>query len=172
MIVPEKLANFRVYEDGNNLVGIADVTLPSFDAMTETVKGAGIAGEIDSPTIGHFGSMELGLNWRTINQHNVLLTGADGLKLDLRGAIQVRDTSTGKLVIKPVKIMVNGVSKKTELGKFEVASPNDTANTIEVDYIKIDIDGKTQLELDKYNFIFKVGDNDLLKDMRSALGME
>ena len=52
--VPEKLINFRVYLDGNNLIGVADVELPSIEAMTETVKGAGIAGEIDSPTLGHF----------------------------------------------------------------------------------------------------------------------
>ncbi len=45
MKVPEKLINFRVYEDGDDLVGVADVTLPTLDAMTETVKGAGIAGE-------------------------------------------------------------------------------------------------------------------------------
>ena len=32
--VPEKLINFKVYQDGNDLVGIADVQLPSLDAMT------------------------------------------------------------------------------------------------------------------------------------------
>ena len=59
MNVPEKLINFRVYENGNDLIGIADVTLPKVDYMTETVKGAGIAGEIDSPVKGHYSSMEV-----------------------------------------------------------------------------------------------------------------
>ena len=54
MKVPEKLINFRVYEDGDDLVGVADVTLPTLDAMTETVKGAGIAGEVESPVMGHY----------------------------------------------------------------------------------------------------------------------
>lgn len=57
-VVPEKLINFRAYNDGNDLLGVTDVQLPSLDAMTETVKGAGIAGEVDSPVLGHFGSME------------------------------------------------------------------------------------------------------------------
>ena len=40
-VVPEKLINFRAYNDGNDLLGVTDVQLPSLDAMTETVKGAG-----------------------------------------------------------------------------------------------------------------------------------
>ena len=71
MNVPEKLINFRVYENGNDLVGVADVELPSLETMTETVKGAGVAGEVDSPVMGHFGSMELTLNWRTLEKTNI-----------------------------------------------------------------------------------------------------
>ena len=35
-VVPEKLINFRAYNDGNDLLGVTDVQLPSLDAMTET----------------------------------------------------------------------------------------------------------------------------------------
>ena len=55
MNVPEKLINFRVYQDGADLLGVADVSLPSLEAMTETVKGAGVAGEVDSPVLGQGG---------------------------------------------------------------------------------------------------------------------
>ena len=41
--VPEKLINYKVYLDGSDMVGLADVELPNFEAMTETIKGAGIA---------------------------------------------------------------------------------------------------------------------------------
>ena len=68
--VPEKLINYKVYLDRSDMVGLADVELPNFEAMTETIKGAGIAGEIDSPTLGHYGSMTLTLNWRTITSEN------------------------------------------------------------------------------------------------------
>ena len=91
--VPEKLINFKVYQDGNDLVGIADVQLPSLDAMTETVKGAGIAGEFDSPVLGHFGSMETVLNWRTLEKRNIMLAMQTGVNLDLRGAQQIYDLS-------------------------------------------------------------------------------
>ena len=41
--VPERLINFRVYNDGNDLLGVANVDLPSIEAMSDTVSGAGIA---------------------------------------------------------------------------------------------------------------------------------
>ena len=48
-IISEKLVNFRVYEDGNDLLGVADVELSTLTAMTESIKGAGIAGKFDAP---------------------------------------------------------------------------------------------------------------------------
>ena len=171
MQVPEKLINFRVYQDGDDLVGIADVELPSLEAMTETVSGAGIAGEVDSPVLGHYGSMELTLNWRTLEKKNVLLAAHNGVALDLRGAQQVYDSSAAKLVVKGVKCIVRGIPKNAELGSFQVGSPTETSNVIEVTYIKLTIDGEDVLEIDKYNFINRVNGTDLLADVREALGL-
>lgn len=41
-IISEKLVNFKVFENGNDLVGIADVELSTLTAMTESIKGAGL----------------------------------------------------------------------------------------------------------------------------------
>lgn len=171
MKVPEKLINFRVYLDGTDLIGIADVTLPTLEAMTETVSGAGIAGEVDSPTLGHYSSMETVLNWRTLEKSNLTLAAPDGVHLDLRGAQQVYDSGAGKYIVRPVKCVVFGVPKSTELGKLEVGNTTDTANTIETNYIKVDIDGETVLEVDKYNSICTIGSNDYLAAVREALGL-
>jgi len=48
---------------------------------------------------------------------------------------------------------------------------SDTKNTFEVDYIKISIDGKERVELDKYNYICKVDGVDYLSAVREALGL-
>ncbi len=170
-MVPEKLINFRVYMNGDDLVGISDVTLPKLEAITETVKGAGIAGEIDSPTIGHFGSMELELNWRTLLQTNVILAKPTGVDLDLRGAIQMNDSATGTLKSVPAKVVVRGLPKSTDLGKLEMGATTDTKNTIEVTYIKVTIDGSDVLEVDKYNYICTIDGTDYLSDVRTALGL-
>lgn len=40
--MPERLVNFKVYNSGNDLLGIATVDLPELEAMSDTVSGAGI----------------------------------------------------------------------------------------------------------------------------------
>ncbi len=170
-MVPEKLINFRVYQDGDDLIGISDVTLPKLEAVTETVKGAGIAGEIDSPTLGHFGSMEVELNWRTLLKSNIVLAKPTGVNLELRGAVQLNDSATGNLNTSPVRVVVRGMPKSTDLGKMEMGSTTDTKNTIEVTYIKITVDGETVLELDKYNYICNIDGTDYLTEVRDALGL-
>ena len=47
--IPEIINDFNVYKGGSKLIGVSDeVTLPDFEAMTETISGAGIAGEYET----------------------------------------------------------------------------------------------------------------------------
>lgn len=169
--IPEKLINFRVYEDGNELIGTADITLPTLEAMSETVKGAGIAGEIDSPTIGHYKIMEVTLNWRTLLKHNIQLASPDGKHLDMRGSQQMYDPKTGKYSTLRVKCVVNCVPKKAELGKLEAAASVGNSNTFEIYYIKLTIGNDDVMEIDKYNYIAKFGNDDSLLSVREDLGL-
>lgn len=108
--VPERLTAFRVYLGGStDLKGVADVQLPSFEAMTETVKGAGIAGEYESPTIGHFQSMKLTLNWRTVSKDLIKLLRQKAQRLDCRGAFQDYDAAVGEYRIRQTRIVVQGI---------------------------------------------------------------
>ena len=91
--VPERLINFRVYNDGNDLLGVANVDLPSIEAMSDTVSGAGIAGEVESPILGHFGSMTATFTWRTITPELAKLANQKAHALDLRGSQQVYDAA-------------------------------------------------------------------------------
>lgn len=169
--MPEKLINYRVYKDGSDLLGTADVTLPTMESMTETIKGAGIAGEIDSPALGHFKSMETELNWRTISKANIALSAQKAVDLDIRGAEQVYDSTEGVYKTVPVKLFIRGIPKSLEIGKFDPATTTDTKTTLETVYLKVEIDGDVQVELDKINYICKIGDTDYLKDVREALGL-
>ena len=65
--IPERLINFRCYRNGNDLLGVATVTLPQFQAMTDTVSGAGIAGEVETPVLGHYSSITATVSFRTIS---------------------------------------------------------------------------------------------------------
>lgn len=169
--VPEKLINFRVYEDGKDLLGVADAQLPSIEAMSDTVKGAGIAGEVDSPVLGHFGSMTLTLNWRTVTRPTVHLAQQRTHNLDLRGAIQVYNSGTGEYKVSPLKVTTRCIPKKTDLGKLDVGASSDASNEFEVTYIKVSLDGKVVIEIDKYNYICVINGTDYLKQVREALGL-
>ena len=65
-LIPEKSINFSVYLEGRDLLGMAEGTIPALEAMTSEVKGAGIAGTVDSIVLGHFNSTTLNLKWRTV----------------------------------------------------------------------------------------------------------
>lgn len=40
--IPDKNVNFMVYSESNILYGVAEVTLPDFESMSESMSGAGI----------------------------------------------------------------------------------------------------------------------------------
>ena len=66
-IIPDKLHDFNVYSNANKLIGISgEVKLPELAAMSETLSGPGIMGEIDSPTPGFFSGMEQEIPFRTL----------------------------------------------------------------------------------------------------------
>lgn len=169
--IPEKLINYTVYRDGAEFLGTADIQLPSLEALTETVKGAGIAGEVDSPTLGHYSSMAVTLNWRTVTDSSVRLAQQKSHSLDFRGAQQVYDAGNGEYRSVGVKVSVKAIPKKMDFGKMEPASTTDTSNELEVTYMKVVIDNKVMLEIDKFNFICIIDGEDQLKQVRQQLGM-
>lgn len=171
-VVPERLNDFRVYRDGSNdLKGLADLQLPSFDPLKDTVKGAGIGGEYESPTLGHFGSMKLAFNWRTITLDQLLMLQQQAQRLDCRGAFQDYDAAAGTYVIRQVRVVVQGPPMKVDPGKFDKGAQTGGSSEIEVMYIKIEIGGRTIVELDKLNYVYTVNGVDQLAAVRAALGI-
>lgn len=169
--VPERLIAFRVYAEGNDLLGVAEVELPSLDALTDTVSGAGVAGEVDSPVLGHYASMELKFKWRTITGDLTGLSEQRAHSFDLRGSQQAYDAASGEYSTVPVRISVKATPKTTSLGSFVVGSTTDSEGGFEVVYIKIFINGKEVLEIDKYNYIARFNGRDILAQVRKDLGL-
>lgn len=141
--VPERLINFRVYNDGNDLLGVANVDLPSIEAMSDTVSGAGIAGEVESPILGHFGSMTATFTWRTITPELAKLANQKAHALDLRGSQQVYDAALGEYSSVPVRVSLRATPKSISLGSFEVGSTTDSESEFEVIYMKVLVNGKS-----------------------------
>lgn len=169
--VPERLINFRVYSDSNDLLGIATVDLPEIEYMTDTVSGAGIAGEVESPILGHFGSMTTTFTWRTIESKAINLAAQKAHTVDVRGSQQVYDAANGTYATKGIRATMKLVPKNVTLGSLEVGSTTNTETEFEVLYIKLYIAGDSVLEIDKYNYKAEIGGNDVLSSVRSDLGL-
>ncbi len=169
--IPERLINFNVYASDNTMYGVATVELPTITAMTDTVKGAGIAGEIDSPVMGHFSSMTTKLTWRTVEAAAMTLAKQEAHAVEIRGSQQVHDAANGKYGSVAVRASMKIVPKTVTLGTFEPGATTGTEQEFEVLYIKLFVAGKEVCEIDKYNFVAKFGDTDLLATVRSDLGL-
>lgn len=168
--IPEKVVNYNVYDETDKLIGMSgEITLPNFEAMTQTISGAGIAGEYESPTPGHFGSQTLDITFRTIIDKSFSLLKNKGRSIVLRAAQQSYDTAQGQVSTRPLKITFRGQPKGLNLGSVSVGGTTDTVNSIEVLYVKIEENGRTLLEFDKLNFVFIVDGEDLLEEIRNAI---
>ena len=169
--VMQQTINYEVYVDGNRYLGTASVDLPELNYMTQEIKGAGVAGQMDVPTLAHMENIEVTLHWRSIFERPTFLLSQDSFMLSLRGAMQRYDAATGVLKVLPVRIDLRGLSTGGALGKFEPSELTDTESKFNCDYVKIMIDGQTYFEHDVFNFVHVVNGSDFLRDVRTALGL-
>ena len=171
-LIPERLLNFTVREGGNDRVlgEAVSVDLPEITAMTETVSGAGIAGQYESPTFGNFQSMVLTIHWRTIVEKSLVFFAHRAYDLDLRGVVQVYESASGTYEVQPVRISVRGIPKSTKLAPLQVGGTDEATSEFEVLYIKIWMGGEEKLEIDKPNYMFKIDGVDSFAEIRAALG--
>ncbi len=169
-VVSEKLINFRVYDSDGELLGLADVELPTLEAMTETVAGAGIAGEVDSPVLGHYGSMTLTLNWRVTELGALRLAAPKAHALELRGSIQRYNAARGEYETQALKVVVRATPKSSGLGSLTPGSPMESSAELEVNYLKLFLAGRAYAEIDKFNYICVIDGRDYLASVRSDLG--
>ncbi|WP_265822508.1 phage major tail tube protein [Geovibrio ferrireducens] len=166
-----KVIGAKVWKDGKEHA-VADVTLPSLEAMSDTIKGGGIAGEMDVPVIGQFGEIEMECTWRSTTKEAYDLMKPGPHELEVRGALQELDKNSGKWKVIAVRVFVRATPKKLEGGKLETAASMDIPQAFSLSYMKTELDGEEMVELDKLNYIYKVRGEDVLADVRKAMGME
>ena len=70
-----------------------------------------------------------------------------------------------------LKISTRVVPKSLGLGKLEVGKPSGSNQKFACAYLKVEVDNETVLEIDKINMIFNVNGEDLLAEVRDAIGM-
>jgi P2 family phage contractile tail tube protein len=168
--IDEIITNYAVYEDAVEYLGMSEVTLPEVSMLTEEIKGAGIAGNVEAIILGHIEAMSTTFNFRTVTESAIKLCAPTVHKIDLRVAQQMQNTTTGTIETKAVKHILKLRPKKFAPGKVAPASAADSSGEYATSYFATYIDGKKMLEIDPLNFIYYVDGTDYLADTRKALG--
>ena len=171
--IPDKLINAKIYYGGSTeLFGVANAELPSLEYITESLSGLGIAGELETPVIGHFKSLPFKFNWNVPNKQAIVLLASITHHLEIYGSIQHHDSGSGELVPEPVKVVLRGMPKKVGTGKVEPAKKMESETELECSYIKMWLGGEEVLEIDKFNFVCRIMGQDMLEQVRKDLGGE
>ena len=166
--IPEIINNFNVYNNGNVLIGVSGaVALPSFDAITETISGAGILGEYETGVVGQYGSMQQEVPFRVLDSDCFeIMDPTELVDLTFRASAQSTVKSTGALAYKGMRVVERGRLKSFNPGTLEMGKQMGSSVTLELLYILVEIDGVKKLEYDKLNSVFVVNDKDLLEKVR------
>jgi P2 family phage contractile tail tube protein len=169
--IPDKLINAKIYYEGSTeLLGTANAELPSLEYITESLTGLGLAGELETPVMGHFKSLPFKFVWNVPNKQAMSLLQSKTHHLEVYASIQYLGAGNGDLESEAVKVVLRGMPKKVGIGKLEPAKKMDPDTELECSYIKIWMGGEVVLELDKFNFIANIMGSDMLESVRRDLG--
>jgi len=173
MKIANKTIDYRIAAefDGRekHLANTTEVSLPDIEPLSDSIKGAGIMGEIDWPSLGQIGSMKLSFTARVISALATKLNAPKAQRITIRWATETIDTTSMKSVIIPHKVIVVGVPKKYGQGKVEKGSAMDPNYEFEIFYFRELIDGKETMMIDKFNNVYKIDGVNYAEAIENAL---
>ena len=168
MKLATKINLYNVYNEGNRLIGTGEeVSLPDFEAMTDTLSGPGISGEIEEPIIGLFGSSEVEIPFHTVHDGLFeIMPPGDAVDITLRASTQIKD-GNGNTSFEGVRIVLRGLFKSITSGSMKQGAGTQSSIKFEVTYCLYEVNSKQKLEIDKFNQVYKVNGVDKLQIARS-----
>lgn len=167
--IPEIINNFKVYNgDGDELIGVtSEMSLANLNNLTASISGAGIAGTYNTPVIGQYDSIQQEVPFRVMyKEMATIMNPMKVARLNIRGAIQVTNKSTGVSDMCGFRYVVGGRCVSAKPGSMQPANPMSASATIEATYILVEIDGEKVVEIDKLNNICRIDGTDLLEAVR------
>ena len=169
MALPRKLKNQNLFHDGNNFIGLVpEVTLPKLARKMEEYRGGGMDGPVDSDV----GGEKLTLDWTAGGMivealRKFAATSATAVALRWAGAYQRDDTGE----VDAVEVIARGRYSELDFGSAKQGETTAHKYTMSCAYYRLDINGRTEVEIDQLNMIYIVDGEDILADQRRALGV-
>lgn len=168
-MIPEIINNYKVYNgDGDELIGMTgEMSLAELNNLVASISGAGIGGTYNVPVIGQYDSIQQEVPFRTLYKElTSIMNPLKGARINIRGAIQSTDKSTGVTGMCGFRYVLGGKCVGVKPGSAQKANPMNSSATIEATYILIEIDGEKIIEIDKLNNICIIDGVDLLEEVR------
>ena len=169
MKIGNKVINYSIYASSKKIGDTSSVELPEIEFLTDSIKGAGIIGEIDLPSLYQVGSMSLSISTRVSNNPDDLALLMSARDIEIRWVTDAIDTSNVSANVIGHKAFLKCVPKKIGEGKIEPGSGQDGSYEYEMLSYKRITNGKNILEIDKLNGVFKVNGIDQAKSINSLL---
>ena len=168
--IPEKIADFNAYLDGTKMIGVgASANLPEVKMKSSTVEGLGVSGDVDSPTIGQFESMEQEVQFNTLYSSAMdMLSPMKTVNLTFRAAQQVYNKAGG-YAFKGLRVVEMGRVKSFNPGKVEKGAGMDASVKLELTMLMVEVDGQELLYVDKLNGMYRVNGKDMLAEVNSMI---
>ena len=93
MKIGNKVINYSVYVASKKVGDTVSVELPEIEFLTDSIKGAGIVGEIDLPSLYQVGSMSLSISTRVSNIPEDLALLMSARDIEIRWVTDAINTS-------------------------------------------------------------------------------
>jgi hypothetical protein len=167
--VNEGTISFSVFVGSTEYIGAAQATLPEITLKTETISGAGLAGEYESVFTGQTNPLNLSLQFKGLNRDVVRLMSQNNNIIELRPVAQVRYVG-GTPQKAGWKHIFSTEAKNLNAGDIVPGSPQNVTIQFAVYRWEAFENGRSMLEIDKLNFIHRVAGVDLLEDVRKMMG--
>ena len=161
------LKNFNLFVDGRGYAGRAEeVSPPKLALKTEEFRGGGM----DAPAVIDLGMEKLESSFTLVEYDPEILkqfglVSGNSVQITLRGALVDDNTTT------PMVIGLRGMFTELDMGKFKAGDKATLQCSVACRYYSLEIDGQNIVEIDVDNMVRKIDGQDVLADIRSALGM-
>lgn len=171
MIYPNGHIDYLLYKNGNQLVGVAKVTLPGIKYKTVTVTGAGVMGDVEVPLAGMIDAMKANIQFSSITDAAVELGSNEWHDVSAYVADQYFDSVTRTEELEPLRFDMSIRPTETNPGTLATASAADASGVYSVCKYTAYKDGKKVVDIDQFNHVHEVNGKDCAADIRKALGM-
>lgn len=172
-MIGNKVIQYSVgFESNKKMLKLMDTTsvqLPSIEFGADSVKGAGILGEAEIPSMHAMSAMTTSIAGRVDSKHYAAIGLPIRRKYEVRWIVDEYNQATGAMSTVRHRAVVAGIAKKRDIGKVETNATMDVAVDIATHYYKHEIDGVVVTEIDQFNGKFIVNGVDYAANVRSFL---